>query len=69
MNSLHDRAWSVIQHDPALGRAKKVLSIHEFRLIIERIATAMNSRQYPCGCSAAPAGVPDYCPEHGAPQT
>jgi hypothetical protein len=23
--------------------------------------------QYPCGCTASPLPVPQYCPEHGAP--
>lgn len=29
-------------------------------------AQAVEFKDYPCGCSAAPAkDVPDYCPEHG----
>jgi hypothetical protein len=39
--SIHDAAWKVIEQDPALARARRALSIHEFRLVIERITTAM----------------------------
>lgn len=36
-----DRAWKIIQDHADLARARKVLSVHEFRQIVGIIGTAM----------------------------
>ena len=36
-----DRAWNIIQGHADLARARKVLSVHEFRQIVGIIGTAM----------------------------